>query len=258
MKKVRTRIFASERNQKKEKMKQALIVLLGISVTLIASGKNSGKREAFVEEKKMPNAAHYLPAPPDSTSIEFAYDMHRHIWGKTKRHDVPRAAEAQADAEISAKRTLDIYAPIVGMKLDSVNTPKLYDLLCKVQADCSHGCLPAKAVYQRTRPYVYLNEGTLVKEDEEVLRHQGSYPSGHTTYGWTMGLIMMELFPEKTEEIMNRAYEYCENRVVAGFHWQSDVDAARLIASVVVARLHAEPDFLTAMEEVKKEIRKKR
>ena len=57
---------------------------------------------------------------------------------------------------------------------------------------------------------------------------------------------------------MNRAYEYCENRVVAGFHWQSDVDAARLIASVVVARLHAEPTFLTAMEEVKKEIRKKR
>ncbi len=239
-------------------MKKTLLVLLSVVLATTVDGKSKGAAQPFVEPEKMPNAAYFLPAPPDSLSIEFAYDMHRHIWGKEKRHDSARAQEVVKDAEISAERTLAIYAPIVGQRLDSIATPKLYALLCRVQRDCSSGCRPAKAHFHRTRPYVLLKENTLVKEDEEVLRREGSYPSGHTTYGWTMGLILAELFPDKAQDIMARAFEYGENRVIAGFHWQSDVNAGRLIASVVVARLHAEPEFLKAMDEVKKELKNKR
>ena len=41
--------------------------------------------------------------------------------------------------------------------------------------------------------------------------------------------------------------------MIAGFHWQSDVDAARTIASACFARLHDHPDFIADMNEAKEE-----
>ena len=37
---------------------------------------------------------------------------------------------------------------------------------------------------------------------------------------------------------MARGYMYGESRVIVGAHWQSDVDAGRLVASVAYAKLH--------------------
>ena len=47
-----------------------------------------------------------------------------------------------------------------------------------------------------------------------------------------------------------------QSRVICGYHWQSDVDAARLISAAVVARLHAEPAFQEQLAKAKKEFAK--
>ena len=44
--------------------------------------------------------------------------------------------------------------------------------------------------------------------------------------------------------------------MIAGYHWQSDVDAGRLVASAAVARLHADKRFLKLMKKARKEYRK--
>lgn len=44
------------------------------------------------------------------------------------------------------------------------------------------------------------------------------------------------------------------SRVVCGVHWQSDVNAGRLVAAAVVAQLHANPDFVAQLGEAKKEV----
>ena len=49
-----------------------------------------------------------------------------------------------------------------------------------------------------------------------------------------------------------------QSRVIAGFHYQSDVDAARLAASAAFARLCAEPQFLEMVQKAKQEIRQKK
>ena len=36
------------------------------------------------------------------------------------------------------------------------------------------------------RPYVRYNEPTLIPKDEDLLRDNGSYPSGHSIRGWAM------------------------------------------------------------------------
>ena len=74
--------------------------------------------------------------------------------------------------------------------------------------------------------------------------------------GWSAALLLTELAPECADKILAVGYRYGESRVIAGFHWQSDVDAGRLVASAAVARLHADKTFLRLMEEAKKEFKK--
>ena len=54
---------------------------------------------------------------------------------------------------------------------------------------------------------------------------------------------------------MNRAYEYGMSRVIAGYHFQSDVDAGRLTAGAAFARLHIESEFLDQLDKAIKEFK---
>ena len=62
--------------------------------------------------------------------------------------------------------------------------------------------------------------------------------------------------PELADKILAVGYRYGESRVIAGFHWQSDVDAGRLVASAAIARLHSEKEFLHLMEDARNEYEK--
>jgi acid phosphatase (class A) len=42
--------------------------------------------------------------------------------------------------------------------------------------------------------------------------------------------------------------------VACGVHWQSDVDAGRLVAAAVVAQLHSNADFTAQLAEARKEV----
>ena len=95
-----------------------------------------------------------------------------------------------------------------------------------------------------------------VSLDEEDLRHNGSYPSGHTILGWSAALLLTEMAPDMADTVLARGYMYGQSRVIAGFHWQSDVDAGRLCASAAVARLHADKRFMKLMKKAKKEYQK--
>lgn len=44
-----------------------------------------------------------------------------------------------------------------------------------------------------------------------------------------------------------------QSRVICGYHFQSDVDAGRIVASAVVARLHANDDFNAQLAKAKVE-----
>ena len=48
-----------------------------------------------------------------------------------------------------------------------------------------------------------------------------------------------------------------QSRVICGYHWQSDVDAARVVASAVVARLHANDEFMAQLKLAKEEFKQK-
>ena len=205
----------------------------------------------------MPNAVHYLPAPPKNNEMRFAYDTAQYNWGKSVRN-TPRGEKARLDAEYSIERMAAIFSPVMGIEISEKNTPQIWKLLTDATTTANYACDSAKITYMRPRPFMVFNEPTLVPEDEPVLRLNGSYPSGHTTLGWTSALILCEINPEEQNAILKEGFEYGQSRVIAGFHWQSDVDAARLVASAAFARLHTSNTYLNQLRKAQKEYRKKR
>ena len=203
--------------------------------------------------QQMPNPIHFLPPPPDSGSAAFAYDQSQYRWGKEQRLDSARLAIAVRDADWSINCICREFSEPFGMTISKEATPAIYWMLYVglISTDMV-GKLP-KDYYHRTRPYVYYNEPTIYPQDEEELRNNGSYPSGHTIEGWSAALLLTELNPDRADTILARGYMYGQSRVIAGYHWQSDVDAGRLAASAAVARLHADKRFQRLMRKARRE-----
>ncbi len=66
-----------------------------------------------------------------------------------------------------------------------------------------------------------------------------SYPSGHTTYGYTESLVLALLVPARYQQMIARAAEYGNNRIVIGAHYAMDVLGGRATSMHAVAHLLA-------------------
>jgi hypothetical protein len=72
-----------------------------------------------------------------------------------------------------------------------------------------------------------------------------SFPSGHTTYGYTEGLLLGIMVPARYTQQITRAAEYGNNRIVVGAHYAMDVLGGRTVALYDLAQLLSEnPAYL--------------
>lgn len=237
----------------------ALILLAGTSVALYADDKPSKGHSTnpdlfFLEEWQVPNSLELLPPPPEGGTILFLYDKERYDWGKLQR-DTPRGAQAAADARVEGNGVPMAFSEAFGIDITPEGTPEIYKLILGMREDAGDlATRSAKNHYMRVRPFSFFDEMTCNPEQQEELSTNGSYPSGHTSIGWATALVLAELNPWRQDDILKRGYEMGQSRVICGYHFQSDVDAARLVASGVVARLHADEGFNKQMEKAKKEL----
>ena len=66
-----------------------------------------------------------------------------------------------------------------------------------------------------------------------------SFPSGHTTYGYMGSLLLAELVPDRFQEMVVRAAEYGNDRIIMGSHYAMDVLGGRTVATYDLAHLLA-------------------
>ena len=66
-----------------------------------------------------------------------------------------------------------------------------------------------------------------------------SYPSGHTTYGYTGAVLLAVLVPERYPQMIVRGAEYGNDRIIVGAHYAMDVLAGRTLALYDMAHLLA-------------------
>ena len=237
-----------------EKLFVCLFVLIGLTVQAQTDSVKSHKKEwqSYLTKDQMPDGSMYLPAPPAFDSQEFMGDLVRYHWGKALR-DTPRGKQAHFEAGIDLSTIFKVFSGPMGLQLSKEQMPELAELIGRVINDGSAATRKAKHHYNRTRPFLYFNEGTLIPEEEDS-HHTPSYPSSHSSTGWTVALVLTELCPERSEQILKAGYEYGESRVIAGYHYQSDVDVARIAASAGVARLHADEAFQKQLKKAKQEL----
>lgn len=66
-----------------------------------------------------------------------------------------------------------------------------------------------------------------------------SFPSGHTTYGYTGALLLAILVPERYPQMITRGAEYGNDRIIMGAHYTMDVLAGRTLVLHDMAHLLA-------------------
>ena len=230
--------------------------ILALAICGAALCSFAANAKPYVNADALPNALNFYPAPPETTSVQFMYDISQYMWGKAMRADSARAALAIAQAETKLSEMVRMFSEPFGMEISAQKTPAIMNVIERGIATLRQVGRVPKKHYMRRRPFDRFNEPTLVPKDEETLRKNGSYPSGHTILAWSMAMLLVEINPAAQDALLKYAYEWGQSRVIAGFHWQSDVDASKVLVSGAFASLHNDETFLADMKKARAEFKK--
>jgi len=122
---------------------------------------------------------------PDVTSLDFMDDMLQWEWGKAQRL-TPRGEKASRESMWKAEAMRKVMGEALG--IDSITDetmPALSRLLVKAYNTGNENAGVAKDQGWRTRPFLRMNEEPWGQYDDDFLRTNSSYPSGHTAFGWS-------------------------------------------------------------------------
>jgi len=220
-------------------------VAIAIAATLAAPAFGA-EAQPFTSAKEI-DLLKLLPPPPANDSAQMKAEL-----GEILRIQVTRTPEmetrAKADAEENVWRFADVVA---NPKFTKEKLPKFSAFFDRVVETEGAVVDPAKDVWKRPRPHLYSD---LVRP-VVPLSKSGSYPSGHTTVGTLMGIVLSNMLPEKRDVIMRRAWEYGENRVIGGIHYPSDIEAGRISGAVIAQTIMTHEDYRSEFEAAKAELR---
>ena len=82
-----------------------------------------------------------------------------------------------------------------------------------------------------------------------------SYPSGHATVGAMNAILLARMVPERRTALFERGWAYGDARVVSGVHFPSDVEAGRILGTLLVGLLEEDARFRADLEAARKELR---
>jgi acid phosphatase (class A) len=188
-----------------------------------------------------------LPSPParnspgDLADIQAVLDMQ-------KSRGTERAALAVHDAN---ENPLAIYGAILGEGVTAARFPLVVAFLNRVAENEDTVVDPAKKGFARPRPHLVNAEIVPIVPRSS----SGSYPSGHTTRGTLVGLVLVKMLPEKREAIMARIEEYGQSRLVAGIHYPADIEAGFRAGTATAAVMMTMPTFQADLAAARAELR---
>lgn len=191
-----------------------------------------------------------VPPPPARGST--GDDQDRRTFLDTRAlKDSPRWSLARQDAREA--RIMDAYSCALGVTPTRRTTPRLAALLHKASRDVRPAISAPKRLYDRKRPY-QVDRGAICARSGAIIAMTSDYPSGHATWGWTVGLVLAKAQPEQANAILARARAYGESRVVCGVHNASSVEAGRLNATALMNTLEASPGFQADLAAASREL----
>lgn len=223
------------------------------SLSLEVPEVHTGILQGYFNKEELPNSLVLLGPPPEEGSVAYALDQEKAAI-YVALEDEALKAQAKKDAVLYFPEATEAFNIILETKISEETTPHLYMILRRTLADAGGCTYGVKNKYQRKRPFMVNDTPICTPEEEEMLRGDGSYPSGHTAIGWAWALILAEVFPDQADVILKRGIEFGISRNVCNVHWHSDVVAGRMMGAAAVARLHANEQFMIDLKAAKAEI----
>lgn len=165
----------------------------------------------------------------------------------------PRWAQATLDNDLWNGGALQRFACALGKPIDATTLPKTHHLLQRIELDVRTVGTPPKDYYNRTRPLIGDDRPVCIKR-EAWMTTNASYPSGHAMAGWAWGLVLGELAPAKASGLLEAGREIGDSRVICGVHYESDVEAGRMLGAAMVSREHANAAFRADFAAAKAEL----
>ena len=161
-------------------------------------------------------------------------------------------------AKLDEQQLYSRFAEAWGHPIDKARTPALVDLLDRSLLDVDTTAAAAKDHFNRPRPYQRMHLTRVCNrndapEPEEHPMHGASYPSGHSTHGWLVAMILSRVAPDRADALMKRAEEYEESRLICGMHFPTDVEAGQVVAAAVVTRLDSSKEFQQDLSKARRE-----
>jgi len=179
-----------------------------------------------------------LPPPPANDSPREAAEL-AELKAIAAQRTPAEFAAATADAK---DETGDWFASAIGPGFDFAKLPVTAHLLADIGETEDVVAKGAKKYFQRDRPWT-------VAPDLETCTPKkpgpakNSYPSGHATRAFAMGVTLAHLMPAKAQPILARAELYGEERLICGVHFRSDIVAGEALGTAIALQLQLSPDF---------------
>lgn len=175
-----------------------------------------------------------LPPPPADGSPAQQGEL-RELHMIQAQRSAERFRQAQADAR--RYDAVAIYAGTLGPRFNLANLPataRVVGRLTRAQAVVK---TRGKDEFKRRRPWA--SDPTLKGCDHSGDAPNTSYPSGHSTLAFSLGVLLADLMPEHAGAILSRASDYATSRMVCGVHYRSDIVGGQVLgASVTELFLH--------------------
>ena len=192
-----------------------------------------------------------LPPPPTETSPEGKRDLQT-LLDLQKNMTPERMAAIRRDLDQSV---YTVAGSILGPKFTKENFPLAGEFFAKVVKDAGVGVGPIKQKYKKLRPFQYSKE---IKTPEDIAKAAGgpTYPSGHSSTGALIPLVLGLMVPEKRDALYERGWEYGVNRMTSGAAYPSDFEGGHIAASLAVHEMMKNPAFRADYDAVKVEVRK--
>jgi acid phosphatase (class A) len=218
-------------------------VVLVVASTLFCAGA----AQAAMLDPASIEPGQFLPPPPAEGSPAARAEM-KEVNGIIARSS---AAEIAAAARDDADEGPDIYNGVIGF--DVKTRPQTLKLLTMTADEEETDTKKAKTFFHRKRPWV-IDPAVKTCTLEKLNQVPNSYPSGHATLAYSLGVVLTHLMPEKSQAILARASEYAEHRLVCGMHFRADIVASQQYGTLLALRLMENSAFMAQMDKARGEL----